>query len=357
MIRITGLNLPLDHSENDLKSAICKLLGVNSVDLISFSILKRSLDARKNRPLLWVYSLLVEVVNENSLSNKIAAVNTISLAAEQNYESPLLKKDRVADRPLVVGTGPAGLFAGLILAEAGLNPILLERGKPVQERIRDVNQFWKGRQLDPESNVQFGEGGAGTFSDGKLNTRVKDQFNRAKKIKQEMVNAGAPEEILYTSKPHIGTANLVKVVQRLRKKIEDLGGEYRFESLVQDLICTDDRILGVMLANGEEVRSSLVVLAIGHSSRDTFNMLHNRGLQLAPKPFSVGFRIEHPQSLIDQNQFGEYAGHPSLGAAEYQLAYHTSLGRTVYSFCMCPGGTVVGASSEHHTVVTNGMSQ
>jgi uncharacterized FAD-dependent dehydrogenase len=238
-----------------------------------------------------------------------------------------------------------------------MNPILIDRGKPARQRVRDVNDFWKKGLLNTESNVQFGEGGAGTFSDGKLTTRVKDKYRRADKILQDMVQAGAPDEILIDSRPHVGTANLVHVVENLRVKIEKLGGEYRFESRVDDLIIEKDRVAGLVLASGERVLSDIVILAIGHSARDTFSMLQERGVEVTPKAFSIGFRIEHPQSLIDQSQFGKHAGHPALGAADYQLSYRTSQGRTVYSFCMCPGGFVIGAASEEGGVVTNGMSQ
>ncbi|MCJ7717678.1 MAG: hypothetical protein MUO54_14325, partial [Anaerolineales bacterium] len=247
--------------------------------------------------------------------------------------------------------------AGLILAEAGLNPLLIDRGKSVRERTKDTYNFWKNRDLNSESNVQFGEGGAGTFSDGKLQTRVKDKLNRDKKILQELVLAGAPEEILYKNKPHVGTAKLVRVVENLREKIISLGGEYRFQSRVDDLLVSGNKIEGIRLKSGEKIFCNKVILAIGHSARDTFSMLTNRGVHLEAKPFSIGFRIEHPQELINQSQYGKQADHPQLGAADYQLAHHSTLGRTVYSFCMCPGGTVIAASSEPGTVVTNGMSQ
>ncbi|MCD6425963.1 MAG: hypothetical protein J7L35_10740, partial [Anaerolineales bacterium] len=274
-----------------------------------------------------------------------------------DYSAPMSNRKNGGNPPLIIGTGPAGIFAGLILAEAGLNPVLLERGKPVHQRTEDVRGFWNKRILELESNVQFGEGGAGTFSDGKLRTRVKDKSQRTKKILGELVLAGAPEEILYDHKPHVGTANLVKVVKNIREKIEALGGEYRFDSKVVELLIENKKIIGVKLNNGREVFSGTVILAIGHSARDTFVMLHDNGVKLSPKPFSVGFRIEHPQELIDKNQYGKYAGHPQLGPAEYQLAFRTSSGRSVYSFCMCPGGTVIGSSSEENSIVTNGMSQ
>jgi uncharacterized FAD-dependent dehydrogenase len=258
---------------------------------------------------------------------------------------------------VIVGTGPAGLFAGLILAEAGLEPILIERGERVRKRVKDVNGFWQQGQFNPESNVQFGEGGAGTFSDGKLQTRVKDKKNRDRKILEELVAAGAPGEILIDHKPHIGTANLVRVVENLREKIISLGGKFHFSTRMDELILSDGNITGIKLGNGEMIKCANLVLAIGHSSRDTYSMLQKMGITLEAKPFSIGLRIEHPQELIDQAQFGQHAGHPKLGAAAYQLAHHGSSGRTVYSFCMCPGGKVIAASSELGGVVTNGMSQ
>ena len=357
MIRLNSINLPFDHTETDVVNAILNLLRISNNDLLSYRILKRSLDARKHRPLLRVYSLLVEVKDQDSLSGIINKSDKITVVSDKKYQIPSVINKMGGNPPLIIGSGPAGIFAGLILAEAGLNPILLERGKPVEQRTKDVRGFWTNRSLKLESNVQFGEGGAGTFSDGKLRTRVKDKSQRTQKILGELVKAGAPDEILFDHKPHVGTANLVRVVVKIREKIEALGGEYKFDSRVDELLVEKGKVIGVKLNTGEELFSNTVVLAIGHSARDTFTMLHKTGIQLAPKPFSVGFRIEHPQELIDKNQYGKYAGHPKLGAAEYQLAFRTSTGRSVYSFCMCPGGTVIGSSSEENTVVTNGMSQ
>lgn len=357
MIRITDLILPFDHDENDLRLAVIKTLGIKTGQLNSISIGRSSLDARKKHAIRRVYTLHVEISAEKQVLKKHAKNQKISCAPETRYNSPILIKKMKLHRPLVVGTGPAGLFAGLVLAEAGLSPLLVDRGKTIGERTRDTREFWNSRELNSESNVQFGEGGAGTFSDGKLQTRVKDKLNRDKKILQELVLAGAPEEILYKNKPHLGTEKLAKIVGNIREKIIGLGGEYQFQSRMDDLILEKNQIRGVRLQNGEEIRSDQVVLAIGHSARDTFEMISNRGVQLEAKPFSVGFRIEHPQTVIDKNQYGPQAGHPLLGAADYQLAHHSSLGRTVYSFCMCPGGLVIAASSEPGTVVTNGMSQ
>ncbi|MCK4489736.1 MAG: NAD(P)/FAD-dependent oxidoreductase [Anaerolineales bacterium] len=357
MIRITDLVLPFDHDENDLRLAVLKTLDIEAGQLKSIEIGRSSLDARKKHAIRRVYTLQIKIADEKQVLESYEKNQKISLAPETKYNSPILIRKIKRHRPLVVGTGPAGLFAGLVLAEAGYPPLLIDRGKQVEERNQDTNKFWKNRELNSESNVQFGEGGAGTFSDGKLQTRVKDKLYRDKKVLQELVLAGAPEEILYKNKPHLGTAKLTKIVENIRAKIIRLGGEYQFQSRMDDLILEEYQIVGVRLQSGEEIRSDHVILAIGHSARDTFEMLSSRGVHLEAKPFSVGFRIEHPQVVIDRSQYGQQAGHPLLGAADYQLAHHSSLGRTVYSFCMCPGGLVIGAASEPGTVVTNGMSQ
>ncbi len=357
MIRLNSIKLPLEHTDTDLEKEILRLLNIPHKDLLSYRLLKRSLDARKGRPLRRVYSVVVEVADEGSLDRRVKKNPNLDYWEETAYQPPSIIANKMTGRPVVVGTGPAGIFAALILAEAGMDPLLLERGRKVQKRTADVAGFWRNGKLDRESNVQFGEGGAGTFSDGKLRTRVKDKHGRKEKILRELVDAGAPDEILIDSKPHVGTANLVRVVRNLRERIEDLGGEYKFGSRVDDLMISGGEIQGLVLASGEEIRASAVILALGHSARDTFAMLADRGVAIAPKTFSVGFRIEHPQLLIDRNQYGEAVGHPVLGAAEYQLSYRTSLGRTVYSFCMCPGGAVIGAASEEGRLVTNGMSQ
>jgi uncharacterized FAD-dependent dehydrogenase len=266
-----------------------------------------------------------------------------------------------ARRPVVVGLGPCGLFAGLILAEMGFNPIILERGKIVRERTVDTFRFWRQAILNPESNAQFGEGGAGTFSDGKLYSQIKDPNHLGRKVLKEFVEAGAPEEIMYVSKPHIGTFRLVSMIEHMREKIIALGGEIRFEAQVTDILIHEHggekRVAGLGLSNGEEIAADRVVMALGHSARDTFEMLHGRGVFFEAKPFSIGVRIEHPQSIIDKARFGPCAGHPILGAADYKLAHHAANGRSVYSFCMCPGGTVVATASEPGRLVTNGMSQ
>ena len=356
MIQISGIKLPFDHNDEDLRLAVLKALNVIASDLISISIKRSSLDARKKPAIRQVYTLYIEVTDEKNVLSKHKNDQNISEAKIKKYQIPtLIRKSNL--RPIVIGTGPAGLFAGLILAEAGLNPLLIDRGKPVRERTRDTYNFWSNRELNPESNVQFGEGGAGTFSDGKLQTRVKDKLNRDKKVLQELVLAGAPEEILYKNKPHVGTSKLVIVVENIREKIISLGGEYQFQSRVDDLLVNEKSLEGIKLQNGKEIFSKRAILAIGHSARDTFLMLQDRGVKLEAKPFSVGFRIEHPQELINLSQYGQHAKNPRLGAADYQLAHHSSYGRTVYSFCMCPGGTVIAAASEPGTVVTNGMSQ
>jgi len=316
MIRITDLILQFDHDENDLRLAVLKALDIEAGQLKSIEIGRSSLDARKKLAIRRVYTLHIKVADEKQVLEKQEKNQKVSLAPETKYNSPILIRKIKRHRPLVVGTGPAGLFAGLVLAEAGYSPLLIDRGKQVGERTRDANKFWKNRELNSESNVQFGEGGAGTFSDGKLQTRVKDKLNRDKKVLQEFVLAGAPEEILYKNKPHLGTAKLTRIVENLRNKIVELGGEFQFQSRMDDLILEGSQIRGIRLQSGEEIRSDQVILAIGHSARDTFEMLSRRGVQLAAKPFSVGFRIEHPQIVIDRNQYGKHAGHPMLGAAD-----------------------------------------
>jgi len=357
MLRLNNIKLPLDHPKSALVVAIFKKLGIQPDEILSYSVFKRSYDARRKDNIKLIYSLNVEVKREKEILRRKRKDNTIRLAPDTDYKFVTQAPDNLSQRPLLVGTGPCGLFAGLVLAQMGFDPIILERGKLVRERTADTFGFWRQRKLDPESNVQFGEGGAGTFSDGKLRTQIKDKNHRGRKVITEFVAAGAPEEILYISKPHIGTLKLVVIVEKLRKTIQDLGGEFYFQSRVDDLIIEDGQLRGVVLASGKKLHSDHVILAIGHSARDTFQMLFQRGVQIEAKPFSMGLRIEHPQSLIDKCRFGEHAGNPILGAADYKLVHHSSNGRSVYSFCMCPGGTVLAASSEYGTVVTNGMSQ
>jgi hypothetical protein len=357
MLRLTEIKLPLTHSEDDLKAAILKRLGIVADELIGYTLFRRGFDARKPSAILFIYTLDVEVRNETTLLKRLQGTPHISPAPDTRYHAVAQAPANLIERPIVIGTGPCGIFAGLVLAQMGFRPIILERGKAVRERTKDTFGLWRQGKLDPESNVQFGEGGAGTFSDGKLHSQIKDPKFYGRKVLSEFVKAGAPEEILYVSKPHIGTFRLVGVVETMRATIEALGGEFRFQSRVEDIEIENGQIRGVMLANGEHIASKHVVLAVGHSARDTFEMLHRRGVYLEAKPFSIGFRIEHPQSLIDRARFGPNAGNPQLGAADYKLVHHASNGRSVYSFCMCPGGTVVAATSEEGRVVTNGMSQ
>lgn len=358
MIRINELSLPLDHSPEALREAIVQRLGITDQDLLSFTIFKRSYDARKkNSVILFIYIIDLDVRNEAQVLARLANDGQIRPAPDTRYYPVGQAPADLGERPIVVGLGPCGLFAALSLAQMGFKPIVLERGKDVRKRTKDTWALWRKKVLTPESNVQFGEGGAGLFSDGKLYSQIKDPKFYGRKVMAEFVRAGAPEEIMYVSKPHIGTFRLTGVVAAMREEIIALGGEVRFESKVTDLLIDGDQLEGVVLANGEEIRSRHVVLALGHSSRDTFRMLEKRKVYIEAKPFAVGFRIEHPQSLIDQARLGKYAGHPELGAADYKLVYHAKNGRAVYSFCMCPGGTVVAATSEPERVVTNGMSQ
>ena len=361
MLRLTELKLPLDHPPEALRAAILQRLELADDDLVGFSIFKRSYDARKKHALLMIYAVDVEVKNEAALLKKFRNDRHLAPTPDMAYHFVGHAPENLTERPLVVGFGPCGIFAALVLAQMGFKPIVLERGKAVRERTQDTWGLWRKHVLNPESNVQFGEGGAGTFSDGKLYSQIKDPKHLGRKVLTEFVKAGAPDEILYVSKPHIGTFRLVGMVETMRHEIEELGGEIRFQQRVTDVLIEDGpsgkNIRGVTLASGETLASNHVVLALGHSARDTFEMLHARGVYMEAKPFSIGFRIEHPQSLIDRARLGPNAGNPLLGAADYKLVHHAKNGRSVYSFCMCPGGTVVAAASEPNCVVTNGMSQ
>jgi uncharacterized protein len=362
VLRLTEIKLPLNHPPGAVAEAARARLKIPRDYLISCTVFRRAHDARKKSAIALIYSLDVEVKGEAAILKRHAGDAHIKPAPDMDYRLIATAPARLASRPVVIGAGPCGLFAALVLAQMGFRPIILERGKVVRERTKDTWRLWRKSVLDPESNVQYGEGGAGTFSDGKLYSQIKDPRHLGRKVLSEFVKAEAPPEILTDAKPHIGTFRLVKMVENIRATIESLGGEYRFQSRVTDIdieTAKDGtrRVRGVMLDDGKTVATDHVVLAIGHSARDTFQMLENRGVYIEAKPFSIGFRIEHPQSLIDVARFGPAAGNPLLGAADYKLVHHATNGRDVYSFCMCPGGTVVAATSEEGRVVTNGMSQ
>jgi uncharacterized protein len=357
MLRLSEVKLPLEHTETDIQSAILKKLSIAPKDLIRHTIFKRSYDARKKGAVSFVYIIDIETTREQQLLQRFKKDPHIVPTPDTSYRYVTHATAGIEQRPIVIGCGPCGMFAGLLLAQMGFRPIILERGKAVHDRSVDTFGFWSKGKFNPESNAQFGEGGAGTFSDGKLYSRIKDANHHGRKVLAELVNAGAASEILYINKPHIGTYRLVKIVENIRNQIESLGGEIRFQSRVEQLNIENGRVCGVTLAGGEHIPSNHVILAVGHSARDTFEMLHQAGVYIEAKPFSIGFRIEHPQSIIDKCRLGSQAGHPMLGAADYSLVHHCANGRSVYSFCMCPGGQVVAATSEVGRVVTNGMSQ
>jgi uncharacterized FAD-dependent dehydrogenase len=348
MRRLTELRLPLNHTEPELRAAIAAGFGVPEAAVLSYTVFRRAWDARKKANITLVYTIDAELAVETTQGTP---------SPDTGYKFVAHTDKRPQKRPVVIGAGPCGLLAALILAEMGFCPLILERGKVVRERTKDTWGLWRRGVLNPASNVQFGEGGAGTFSDGKLYSQIKDPRHLGRKVLTEFVAAGAPEEILYIAKPHIGTFRLVTMVESMRAKIEVLGGEYRFGTQVTDFDIRDGQMQGLTLESGEYIETNHVVLAVGHSARDTFEVLHSRGVFMEQKPFSIGFRIEHPQGMIDRHRFGASAGHPILGAADYKLVHHAKNGRSVYSFCMCPGGTVVAATSEPGRVVTNGMSQ
>ncbi|BBB24679.1 NAD(P)/FAD-dependent oxidoreductase [Amphritea japonica] len=357
MIRVSNIKLPLDHDEQAFTDAILTTLGITTEQLTTVEIRRRGYDARKKNTIFLIYTLDIDTTINEAVLEKHAGNQSIRLTPDMTYKFVAQAPTDLQERPLVIGFGPCGLLAGLVLAQMGYKPLIIERGKAVRDRTKDTFGFWREKKLNPESNVQFGEGGAGTFSDGKLSTQIKDPKQYGRKVLTEFVEAGAPEEIMYVSKPHIGTFRLVSMVEKMRAKIIEMGGEIRFSARVDDLHIEAGQVTGITLANGETIKSKHIALAIGHSARDTFQMLFDKNVYMEAKPFSVGFRIEHEQSLIDQARFGKNAGNPILGAADYKLVHHCKSGRSVYSFCMCPGGTVVAASSEEGRVVTNGMSQ
>lgn len=374
MLRISEIQLPLNHTESDLPKAIIHRLKISAEELVEFSIYKRSYDARKKGNIQLIYQVDVELDNniEKRILETSPALHRVGPSPDTNYkfvaQAATNFPTATQQRPIIIGFGPCGILAALVLAQMGLKPIVIERGREVRQRTQDTWGFWRKRKLDSDSNVQFGEGGAGTFSDGKLWSQVKDRRHLGRKVLKEFVIAGAPEEILTESRPHIGTFKLVTMVENMRAEIIRLGGEIRFEQKVVGIHREKNgendsdtegngQITGIDLGSGETLHSRHIILAIGHSARDSFQMLYDQGVYIEAKPFSIGFRIEHPQSTIDRARFGAQAGHPILGAAEYKLVHHCKSGRSVYSFCMCPGGTVVAATSEEGRVVTNGMSQ
>lgn len=351
MIRIQQVKLPIDHDDEDLYIKSAEALKVKREEILNLSVFRKSIDARKKEEILFIYTLDVELEHEIKISkrnNNIAPVEPFIYEAEVTGEKPLNK------RPVIVGCGPAGLFCALLLAEKGYNPIILERGKKVKDRIKDIDRFWKDGTLNTKSNIQFGEGGAGTFSDGKLNTLIKDRSKRGKKVLEEFVEAGAPDEITYLNKPHIGTDLLRGCLVNIRKKIISLGGTFRFEECVTDINIKDGSVYRI-ITESDIIETDVLVLAIGHSARDTFEMLNNK-LELKAKPFAIGIRIEHPQKMINVAQYGDLADHPRLGPADYKFVHKCKNGRSCYTFCMCPGGVVTASASEEGGVVTNGMS-
>lgn len=362
MLRVNEIKLPLDHAPGDLPLAIASKLGIALADIGSYNIFRRGYDARKKGHITLIYSVdvVLEARLEQALLEQFSGNSSVVPSPDTSYKFVGHAPEgfpQQGERPVIIGFGPCGIMAALLLAQMGFKPIVIERGKDVRQRTQDTWGLWRKRKLNPDSNVQYGEGGAGTFSDGKLYSQISDKRHLGRKLLTEFVKAGAPDEILYVSKPHIGTFKLVTMVENIRAEIIALGGEIRFSSRMEKLLVENGVVKGLVLDNGETIAASHVILAVGHSARDTFQMLLDAGIYLEAKPFSIGFRIEHPQSIIDRARFGKQAGNPVLGAADYKLVHHCKNGRSVYSFCMCPGGTVVAATSEEGRVVTNGMSQ
>ena len=362
MIRVTEVKLPLDHDEADLKQALYNRLKQFPSE---YQVIRRGYDARRRGDIQLVYTIDCSIDNEEEFLRNHSLDRNLSKTPEVRYQFVMSRQtgEKIASqasyvRPVVIGAGPCGFMAGLLLAQMGLRPLILERGKPVRERTVDTFAFWRQSKFNPDSNVQYGEGGAGTFSDGKLHTQISDPYHYGHKVLTEFVRAGAPEEILYVSKPHIGTFRLVSMVEKIRQEIESFGGQYRFNTYVQKILMNKNRqIVGVRLVDGQEIQTNHIILATGHSAREMMHALYEDGVEIQAKPFSVGVRIEHPQTLIDKARFGSQAGHQLLGAADYKLVHHDADKRGVYSFCMCPGGTVIAAASEEGGIVTNGMSQ
>ena len=353
MIRITQLKLPITHTEEQLHRKIAKMLRLGNQPF-TYEIRKQSLDARHKEDKKFVYTVDIKLDNESRVLKKVHDKN-IMLTSEKKYHFSSSGSEALSHRPIVIGSGPAGLFCAWYLAKAGYCPLVLERGEEADKRQKTVENFWKNGILDPDSNVQFGEGGAGTFSDGKLNTLVKDTFGRGREVLSRFVEAGAPSEILYQQKPHLGTDQLVGIVQFMRHQIEEMGGEFRFRSTVTDLMIRDRKLTAVIVNAKEEIPAEICILAPGHSARDTFAMLEKHNINMEPKSFAVGVRVEHPQTMINQDLYGE-PENDRLGASSYKVTHTLENGRGVYSFCMCPGGYVVNASSEEGMLAVNGMS-